>query len=106
MDVSRRKLFGIGAAIAAAAAVPEIADAKPAEEAVGPMIFEHTCDRGRSRHTEEEAKEIQKDAPWALVGCGTRFRWYWGTQAICPTCGWTYLLSLEDIKTGFYKRIQ
>ena len=106
MDVSRRKLFGIGAAFAAAAAVPEIAEAKPAEEAIGPMMFEHTCDGGASRNTPEYNKEIQREYPWMYRGCGAKFRWYFGTQAICPYCGYTYLVTIEDVKTGFYKRVQ
>jgi hypothetical protein len=105
MDVSRRKLFGIGAAFAAAAAVPEIADAKPAEP-VGPMMFEHTCDGGASRLTLKEVREVQKEAPWMYRGCGTTFRWYFGTLAMCPNCGYAYCVELKDIKSGFYKRIQ
>ena len=106
MNLSRRKLFGIGTAAAAAAAVPEIADAKPPSEAVGPMMFEHTCDGGASRVTPEIVRETQKEAPWMYRGCGTKFRWYWGTNAYCPNCGYCYLVTLEDVKSGFYKRIQ
>lgn len=106
MDVTRRKLFGIGTAAVAAAAVPAIADAKPADEAVKPVILEHTCDGGASRITPEEVKEIQKEAPWMYRGCGTKFQFYWGNYAYCPNCGYAYICSLEDLKTGFYKRIQ
>ena len=106
MKTSRRNFFGFGAAIAAAAAVPEIADAKPAEEAVGPMMFEHTCDGGASRMKPEEVAEAQKEYPWLYRGCGTKFRWWFGYHAVCPNCGYHYLQTMDDVKSGFYKRIQ
>jgi anaerobic selenocysteine-containing dehydrogenase len=108
MDQSRRKFFGIGAAVAAAAAIPAgaIVAKKASDEAVGPMMFEHVCDHGASRYTPEYVNESQKDAPWRYRGCGTRFRWWFGVPPICPSCGWHYILTLEDIKTHFYKRVQ
>ncbi len=107
MDTSRRKFFGIGAAaVTAAVALPAVAVEKPAEEAVGPMMFEHTCDGGASRITPQEVAEAQKECPWMFRGCGTKFRWWMGTVAMCPNCGYHYPLSLEDIKNNFYKRIQ
>jgi len=90
----------------AAAAIPAVAAEKPADEAVGPMMFEHTCDRGASRLTPEEVTEIQKEAPWMYRGCGTRFRWWFGMPVICPNCGWHYVFTIEDVKTNFYKRVQ
>ena len=107
MNPSRRKFFGIGAAAVAAAAVPAgVSAEKPESASIGPMMFEHTCDGGASRHTPEEVAEVQKDYPWMYRGCGTRFRWWWGTPALCPNCGYAYQVNLEDIKTNFYKRIQ
>jgi hypothetical protein len=108
VDQSRRKFFGIGAAVAAAAAIPvgAIVTEKAAGEAVGPMMFEHVCDHGASRLTPEEVAEAQKEYTGAYRGCGTRFRWWFGTNAICPNCGWHYLLTIEDIKNHFYKRVQ
>ena len=108
MNQSRRKFFGIGAAVAATAAIPAgaIVAEKAAGEAVGPMMFESVCDGGASRLTPEQVAEIQKEAPWMYRGCGTRFRWWWGTAAMCPICGYQYLVTLEDIKNHFYKRVQ
>ena len=106
MDLSRRKLFCIGAVFAAAAAVPEIADAKPTEELVKPIILEHVCDGGRSRMSEEDVKKAQAEAPWMFRGCGTRFQWHWGHYGCYPNCGYCYCCTLDDLKTGVYKRIQ
>ena len=72
MKTSRRNFFGFGAAIAAAAAVPEIADAKPAEEAVGPMMFEHTCDRGKSRLDAEQLKDHDNTGRASPAAANTR----------------------------------
>ena len=106
MNLSRRKLFGIGTAVAAAAAVPEIADAKPPSEAVGPMMFEHTCDGGKSRYTHQQVSDWEKECPWKTWGCGTTFRFWWGMPAHCPNCGYAYMVTIEDVKAGFYRRIQ
>ena len=108
MDQSRRKFFGIGAAVAAAAAIPAgaIVAEKAAGEAVGPMMFEYVCDHGASRCTPEYIAEVQKESPWMYRGCGTRFRWWFGSMPICPTCGYCYQLTIEDIKNHFYKRVQ
>jgi hypothetical protein len=108
MDQSRRKFFGIFAAASAVAAIPAgaVVAEKAADEAVGPMMFEHTCDGGASRLTPQRVAEVQKDYPWTYRGCGTKFRWYFGTTAICPNCGYHYLLTIEDVKSNFYKRVQ
>jgi hypothetical protein len=111
MDQSRRKFFGIGAAFAAAAAVPVIATAEPAKEAVGPILLERICDGGRSEMTAEEIKEWEacmreygRDLSnrW-FPGCGTRFQWYLsGGYPMCPNCGRAYQMTLEMLKSGKY----
>ena len=60
MDQSRRKFFGIGAAVAAAAAIPAgaVEVDKAIDEAVGPIMYEHVCDGGKSRYTPEEIAEV------------------------------------------------
>jgi len=107
MDTSRRKFFGIGAAVAAAVAVPTgaVAVDKAVEEAVGPIMFEHVCDGGKSRWNPEDLAEYEKAFPGRKWGCGTRFRWYFGVPPVCPKCGWLYESRLEDLTSGVYKRI-
>jgi hypothetical protein len=107
MDTSRRRFFGLGTAALAVAAVPVAAVeiSKPSDDAVGPILLEHVCDAGSSRYTTKEIAEMKKDWPERYLGCGTKFRWYFGMMPICPNCGFHYQLTLEDIKTGFYKRI-
>jgi hypothetical protein len=36
-------------------------------------------------------------------GCGTRFQWYWGSNACCPECGRAYVVLIDKFKTGQYK---
>ena len=107
MDQSRRKFFGIGAAVAAAAAIPAgaVEVDKAIDEAVGPIMYEHVCDGGKSRYTPEEIAEVESYRPrqW---GCGTRFRWYFGVPPHCPKCGWAYDSTLKVLNSGIYKRIQ
>lgn len=107
MDESRRKFFGIGAAVAASLAIPAAAVAvdKTASEAVGPIMFEHTCDGGSSRYTPAEIAEMKESWPTRYVGCGTKFRWYFGTASMCPNCGFHYLVTIEDVKNNFYRRV-
>lgn len=107
MNQSRRRFFGLFPALAAATAIPNIAavETKQADDAVGPIMFEHICDNGSSRYTTEELEEFKRTYPERYSGCGTRFRWYFGTMAICPNCGIAYSVSLDDAKKGFYKRV-
>ena len=106
--ISRRSLFGFLPGLAALA-VPEVAAAEKPEDKLDqarPIILEHVCDHGASRYDPKELAEIQKEAPWIGVGCGTRFQWHWGTASICPNCGYHYLVTLEDLKNNFYKRVE
>ena len=108
MDQSRRKFFGMGAALAAMSGIPvgaQLAVKEKKEEAIKPILLEHVCDCGASRVTAEEIAEARVYYPWAYIGCGTRFQWYWGTNPMCPTCGFVYNVTLDDLKSGFYKRI-
>ena len=114
MDQTRRKFFGFGAAFVAAAAVPEVAQAKPASEAVGPILLERICDGDRHKMTAEEIRNFDASitechGPDALrlhplwPGCGTRFQWYFGgSYPICPNCGHMYQMTLEMLKSGKY----
>ena len=112
MDKSRRNFFSVGAAAVAAAAIPSgaVAVDKTIDEAVGPIMLEHVCDRGWNTAPQEyreywEAEERRAGAPQILKGCGTRFRWFFGVPPICPNCGWMYELTLEILRSGRYKRI-
>lgn len=100
MKTSRRNFFGIVAAIAAAAAVPEIADAKP--KTVGPSLYEFTCNGGKHLYTPEEIQ----DRPGRIWGCGTTFRWWFGLPIYCPKCGYAYEATIKAYEDGRYKLIQ
>lgn len=111
MDQSRRKFFGIGAAVATAAAIPAIAIEKKAKESVGPILLERTCDGGRSEMTAEDIQRWEADLrdhykgeiPAWFPGCGTKFQWYLsGGYPMCPNCGRAYLMTLEMLKSGKY----
>jgi hypothetical protein len=113
MDQSRRKFFGIGVAVAAAAAVPAIAEAKPTK-AVSPILLERICDADRHKMTAEEIENFDAlitecHGPDALrlyplwPGCGTKFQWYFGGgYPYCPNCGRAYQMTLEMLKSGKY----
>jgi hypothetical protein len=93
--LTRRNLFKLFPAIGALA-VPAAAIAEPEVE---PIIFEHTCDGGRSGLSEEKRKRW--DSPYCYNGCGTTFRWHFGVSPICPKCGWAYSMKLSTtIKRG------
>jgi len=75
MDEPRRRFFSVGAAAAAALAIPAGAVAvEVTDKAVGPIMYEHVCDGGRSRYSPEDLKWAEEHGrtQW---GCGTRFRW-------------------------------
>ena len=113
MDVSRRKLFGIGAAAIAAATIPvgAIVIEKSDNKTVGPILLERICDGGRSEMTAEEIRKWEADmreihggelSMW-FPGCGTKFQWYHiGGYPCCPNCGRAYQMTIEMLKSGKY----
>lgn len=70
-------------------------------DVIGPILLERVCDHEKSRMSAAEWKEFAAQYPGHL-GCGTRFRWYWGLVCICPNCGWTYLYTLNDLKNKVF----
>lgn len=69
--------------------------------AIGPILLERCCDGGKGDMTEEEwakviAARMLEGAP--IHGCGTRFQWWWGSGCVCPTCGRTWVVLLENLK--------
>ena len=99
--LTRRGLLGLLPTLGAVA-VPVIASAKPVIE---PIILEHTCDGGKSRHTSAEVREIESYGPrqW---GCGTTFQWYFGVNPYCPKCGWAYECTIPVLRQGIYRVVQ
>jgi len=112
VDQSRRKFFGIGAAVAAASAIPAgaMVAEKSAREAVGPILLERTCDNGRGEMTAENVAAMDRslieeygEVPAWHRGCGIKFQWYLnGGYPMCPNCGRAYQMTLEMLKSGKY----
>jgi hypothetical protein len=107
MDESRRKFFNIGAVAIAAAAIPfgAIEINKTDDEAIGPIMYEHVCDHGKSGWNPKDLTEYEKEHPGRVWGCGTRFRWYFGVPPFCPKCGWAYEMTIKAISEGRYKLV-
>ena len=80
------------------------------DEVIPPLLLERRCDCGRSDWSAEEilkqcSEWAQQYGPNFLIqypyypGCGARFQWY-GFNCGCSKCGRSYLVLLEDIKSG------
>jgi hypothetical protein len=104
IEIDRRSFltrFGWGAAAAAVPLAPAVVSATP-NDTVGPLLLERVCDWFEG-YTPEQKAEALKENPGRYAGCGIRFRWYFGSGCMCPQCGWTYCVTLEDIRS---KRFQ
>ena len=71
-------------------------------QVIPPILMQRQCDGGRGDMTPEElaewtAKRLLGEGRY-IWGCGTRFQWWWGSNAVCPTCGMTYLCDIEALK--------
>lgn len=106
--MNRRSLFKFLPALVSVAALPAL-EAKPIKK-TGPILLERTCDRGWNSLTPEQQKEqtlyAQRQGFDVRIyqGCGTTFQWYFGGGGYptCPNCGYCYMVTLEDLKSGRY----
>lgn len=87
---------GFGVAVAALPTASYATERAKDGNVIGPFMLERVCDHEKSRMSAEEWQDTIKRTSY--LGCGTRFRWYWGTACVCPNCGWTYLYTLKDLK--------
>jgi hypothetical protein len=74
---------------------------KPGEvrKPIGPVVLERYCDSDRPVLTPEDMKQIYDGvAKIRSLGCGIKFRWYLGSNPVCPNCGISYPYTVEDLK--------
>lgn len=109
MQISRRRVMGILGAVLAPSVPVAAAQMLPPTKAVGPILLERVCDYGKSELSygdicciERDWMEAHPGAGRKLWGCGTRFRWYFGSFCYCPYCGHQYIFTLEMLKSGKY----
>ena len=71
-------------------------------QVIAPILLQRKCDGGQSDMTDEQwAEKVAlrlSGQPAGFFGCGTWFQWYWGSGCVCPTCGRTFMVTLEDQK--------
>ncbi len=95
------KALGIGASVSAV--MPATAySKKPVKNrrVVEPILLERVCDGGKEEMPAEEYERMKRKG--LNLGCGTRFRWYFGSMAICPNCGRTHLYTMKQLKAEQY----
>ena len=72
------------------------------DKVVGPILLQRQCDGGKADMSPEEWANIiaarLKNSRSYFPGCGTVFQYYWGSGAMCPTCGRSYLTDMESLK--------
>jgi hypothetical protein len=71
-------------------------------QVIGPILLQRQCDACKGDMEPAEwakiiAGKLNGEGPWFL-GCGTRFRWWWGSSAQCPSCGRVYMSDLDSLK--------
>ncbi len=102
MGISRRNLFGVGAAMGIAAAIPNVlkAQSRSVSKTMAPVLLERVCDgRITGIMPEEIPDQAKKGSQW-YWGCGTRFQWYFGSHCQCPVCFYQYEFTAEMMKSG------
>jgi hypothetical protein len=71
-------------------------------QVISPVLLQRQCDGGKGDMTEEQwADRIAmrlRGEPVAFLGCGTWFQFWLGTSCICPSCGWTYQVTQQDVE--------
>lgn len=72
------------------------------DEVIGPILLQRQCDGGKADMSPQEWAKIVaerlKGNPAFHGGCGTRFKWWWGSGAYCPNCGILYVTNLGELK--------
>lgn len=72
------------------------------DQIVAPILMQRKCDGGKDHMSQEEwARLIAERLAGHFVGftgCGTVFQWWWGSGCVCPGCGRTLLVTLDDLK--------
>jgi hypothetical protein len=76
-------------------------DDESRQSVIRPVLMQRQCDGGKGDMSAEEwakrvAARLEHGTP--IQGCGTWFQWYWGMNCVCPNCGITWCVVLEDIK--------
>ena len=61
-------------------------------------MLERVCDGKQSSDWNMTMEQWENKTYTGYRGCGTRFRWYVGTQCICPHCGYTYIYEIADLQ--------
>ena len=70
---------------------------------VGPILCERYCDSGRELLKPSEMAAIYKgEVHSSTLGCGTKFRWYFGMMATCPKCGRHYDTPFSEATKKFF----
>src|ERR1700723_3813229 len=100
--MNRRRLFGLIPAVLAGAVLPASAEILRPEKK-GPILLERTCDGGWESQGQYDAASREVGCQ-LFRGCRTVFQWYWWLSGYptCPNCGYCYLCTLEDVKSGRY----
>jgi hypothetical protein len=71
-------------------------------QVIGPILLQRQCDGGKSDMTPEQwAEKLARrllGQPAGFFGCGTWFQFWLGSSCICPTCGRSFSITLNDIE--------
>lgn len=92
--MNRRKFFSaLPAIFAGTAALSQ--DKAEASETPTPMLMETTCPWEMRDFDSGELK----------YRCGTVFRFWWGSAAICPKCYTQASVTMKDLQDGKVRRV-
>lgn len=70
-------------------------------QVVAPILMQRQCDGGKSEMAPEEWARLIAERlaghSIGFMGCGTIFQWWWGSGCVCPGCGRTLLVTLDNL---------